>query len=189
MNAADDSKRDGRMKIGRQQKGVAHRERPVAHLQRLTVAQLDERKIVAAEKFDHRHVPRWVDADDHRVVQDTVGQTALHEIAGAVRDVKVREGVAVAGNQNTRAASLPARRKNRHDRRRDLRNDRHPLLFRLGDRRVDRQGRPRANKHGDDQEANTNMKHKQIPIVNSITLNLTTKELNHRDTESTENKN
>ena len=49
VHAADDAVGHGRLKVGRQQKRVAHGEAPVADAHRVAVAQRRVREIVAAE--------------------------------------------------------------------------------------------------------------------------------------------
>ncbi len=104
MHAGNDAVTDRGPKIGRQQKGVADGERPVADTDLVTVAQRRRREMVAAEKFDQSDVAGRIDADDHRVVQPAVGHAAFHGVSGGLGDMKVGERVAVRRDDHPRTA-------------------------------------------------------------------------------------
>jgi len=68
------------------------------------------------------------------------------------------------GNQNSRAATLTPRRKDRDDGRRHLRDDRHPLLLGLDNGRIDGKGRTRGEKH----EGRQNQVKNQQPRISEL---------------------
>ena len=101
MHAADDSVGDGRVKIGRQQKRIPDGVGPVTDLNFVAVTDLGEREIVPAEQFNQRDVARWIDTDDHGVIEDTVVQPALHEVARAAGDVKIAQCITVRADHDS----------------------------------------------------------------------------------------
>ena len=76
VNARDDPLTDGRVKVGRQQKRVAHRETGFARFQRIAVAHFRRRKIVSPKQLDQCHVARGIHADNDRVVELAIVQSA-----------------------------------------------------------------------------------------------------------------
>ena len=108
MYPADDSVSHCRVEVRCQQERIADRVSPVADLYFVAVADLRRWKVVATEQPDQRHVACGIDSDDDRVVEDSVIETALHEVARTAGDVKVTECVTVGANDDSRSATLAA---------------------------------------------------------------------------------
>ena len=150
VDAADQAERHGRREVGREQERVAHRQRPVAGLDLVAVAHLGEGELLArllGEQLDEGHVADAVEADEDGVVEDAVGQAALHHgAAGPGGDVPVRQGVALLVDQHAGAAVAAALQDDRDDGRPDLVDDLDALLLGqrdLGAERLRRGGRRR----------------------------------------------
>src|SRR5262249_1448038 len=96
VHAADQAEGDRGCEVGGQQEGVAHGQGPVALAALVAVAQGGEGELLAVglgQQLDQGDVADLVEPDQDRVVQDAVGQAALHAGAGPGDDVEVGQGV------------------------------------------------------------------------------------------------
>jgi hypothetical protein len=103
-----------------------------------------------ASSFDERDVTDLVEPDEDAVVEDAVGQAALHDRPGALDDVEVRQGVAVVADQDAGAAALAAGREDGHDRRLGLLDRGDALALRLPHAGVEVGGPGRDARHEED---------------------------------------
>ena len=101
MQSTNDAVGHRWLKVGGQQKRIAHREGPVADLELVAVTKLGMRKIVTAQEFHQRDISSRIDADDHGVVELTVIEPTLHERAGPPGDVKIGQGVTIRSDQHS----------------------------------------------------------------------------------------
>ena len=88
----------GRREVGGQQERIAQGQRPVAGSHRVAVAHFGEGELLAflvGKQLDEGHVTDLVKSDQNGMIENAVGQAALHDRPGAADDVEVRQGVAV----------------------------------------------------------------------------------------------
>ena len=105
VHARDDARADRGLQIGAEQEGVADRKAFVADLHAITVGQLGDRKIIAAEQLHDREVAGGIDAHERRVVEPSVSEPAGDRRPRRLHDVKVGGGISIAGEQHAGASS------------------------------------------------------------------------------------
>ena len=115
VHAAHDPVGRGRLKVGREQKGISEDVDPVPGADRIAVAPRRRREIVASDELDQGDVAGRIDADQHRVIQLAVAEAALEELVLA-GDVKIGQGIAVARDQHAGPAAGGRSLKDGHDR-------------------------------------------------------------------------
>lgn len=124
---------------------------PVMHL--VAVAQFGEGELVSlflGQQANQGHVADLVEADEDGVVEDAVGQAALHVgsaagRAGTSHHMEVGQSIAIFTNEHARTASVPSRGENGNDRGADLRDGGDPFGLGLENQRRNLGDRPGAS--------------------------------------------
>ena len=89
MNATHHPERHSGLKIGGEQKGISHGIGPVTGCDLIAVTEWCEGEIIPSEQLDQCHVSGRIDPDDHRIVEDSVVQSTLHEISTGTGHVEI----------------------------------------------------------------------------------------------------
>ncbi len=145
MHPADQAKRHGRREIGGQQKRISHRQRPVAFVDLFAIPQRSKGELLPlllGKELDKGHVAHLVQADQDPVIQNAVGQAAIHERAGTLDDVEIGQGIAVVGDEDSRAAPLAPGSEDGHHRGLHLLHHRDALLLLLENAVLGTNGQP-----------------------------------------------